>query len=210
MSEKLSDNQAEAAFSSIEGTFAKIFTADISSSSGYGEVDVQTGNAPHSSWKAALESWRGRFYSTSDAIGINKLKDRAKNIGLAPYLADGFFAQFTENLPFASEVRRLYHGDPGFNNLIVHDNKVSAVIDWAQMGYGDWMRDFARLDFWWPDRHGNVENFAAKYNLDIEHLPERKALYWAVNALSTIEFADMDNNEHIARWLREHVANKRI
>ncbi|MEI6481690.1 MAG: phosphotransferase, partial [Candidatus Saccharibacteria bacterium] len=113
-----------------------------------------------------------------------------------------------KNLPFASETRRLLHGDLGFDNLIVNDGKVTAVIDWAQMGYGDWMRDYAKFDFWWPDRYTKPQAFADGYDLDAEHLEERIALYWAVTALGTISFADRFKSERVTEWLHDHATEK--
>ena len=49
------------------------------------------------------------------------------------------------NLP---EDRRLIHGDLGFSNILIKDGKVSGVLDWGVSKYGDFVYDFAWLDFW--------------------------------------------------------------
>jgi aminoglycoside phosphotransferase (APT) family kinase protein len=92
--------------------------------------------------------------------------------------------------------------------MLVNRGKVTAVIDWAQMGYGDWMSDFARLDFWHPERHGNAMIFALRYGLDNDRIAQRKALYWATNALWTVEFADKTNNAGVSAWLKENLHKK--
>lgn len=202
ISNKLSSDEMQAALPDVHETIAKLFKIDVSDSTGYGNVDIRTGNAKYPDWKTALTT-------ELDDINVESLKKSAEAISLDSTLIDRFIKQFNKNLPFASEVRRLVHGDLGFDNLLVVDNgKVSAVIDWAHIGYGDWMRDFSKFDFWWPDRYGDAQAFADKYELDAEHIIERMLLYWAITALETINFADRYKNNKIAGWLREHVAKK--
>lgn len=200
-SNKLSKEDMQATLDVQNDTFAQIFNTSVAASHGYGGIDLATGNATHKSWQASLTS------ELAD-LGVDKLRDHARNIGLDPSLVDKFVDQFNANLPYASEVRRLLHGDLGFDNLIVDKDKVTAVIDWAQMSYGDWMHDYAKFDFWWPDRYTAPRTFADKYDLDAEHLPERIALYWAYTALGTISFADKFKSEKVTEWLHEHAEKK--
>lgn len=201
-SNTLSDEELTRALTSIQDNLARTFMANISFSHGYGELDVSSGNATH-------ESWRDHLLSIEEQ-GADSFKSHATNIGLSPSLIESFFNQYRTNLPFASEVRRPLHGDPAFDNMLIRDDSVVAVIDWEQTGYGDWMCDFARLDFWWPGRYGNKAEFAKKYNLEADHLDEREALYWAANALWTIEFADKAKSEETTRWLQVHLDNRII
>lgn len=192
-----------AALPSIHKTFAKIFETNVSGTTGYGDMDITTGNASYGSWNAAL-------LSNLNSMGVEALKEHARNIDLDPHLVDGFVAQFHANLSYASEVRRLLHGDLGFDNLLLDGNEVTAVIDWAQMGYGDWMRDFAKFDFWWPNRFGDPKEFAEKYQLDMDSIQQRTALYWATTALETISFSDRFKNKNTTTWLHEHAKEKLI
>ena len=202
-SNKLSAEEIYAMLPEIHEVFARIFQTDISATNGYGEIDTDTGNAGSDSWKASL-------VGAIEAKGIESLRKSTQAVGLDPTLADKFLAQFYNNLTYASEVRRLFHGDLGFDNMLVQDGKVTAIIDWAQMGYGDWMRDYARLDFWRQGRYGSAEDFAKQYDLDSENIPERIALYHAVNALLAIDFADRHKNASVTEWLQENVASKVI
>ncbi len=203
ISDELDEQEMLSALPAIHDVFARIFTTDISSTSGYGHPDFQTGNAKYATWKEALV---GRL----DDMNPDKLKQNANNIKLDSSLVDEFIAQYNSNLSYASEVRRLTHGDLGFNNLLVKGTEVTAVIDWSGVGYGDWMYDFAKLDFWWPGRFGDVQKFAAMYNLDSNNLKERKALYWARSALSTTQWADEFKNDKVASWLREYVKDRLV
>ena len=131
-------------------------------------------------------------------------------IELHHYLRTANRSKFERNLPYASEVRWLFHGDLGFDNLLLLDGEVTGVIDWAQMSYGDWMRDFFRLDFWGPGRYGDATQFAAQYELEAEHIDGRIALYHAHNALLTIDFSFRHKNESTSEWLRIHAAEKLV
>lgn len=199
-SNTLPDAEMIRALHSIHDNLAKTFTADISFASGYGSLNPLSGNASNT-------SWRDHLLSITEQ-GAAAYRKHAANIGVPVALVDTFFDQYCKYLPYASEVRRLLHGDPAFDNMLIRDGTVVAVIDWEEAGYGDWMCDFARLDFWWPGRYGNKADFAAKYGLDADNLDERLGLYWAVNALWTIEFADKEASEEIAGWLREHLESK--
>lgn len=201
-SNTLSDEELARALPNIQQSLATMFDADISFSTGYGEVDTSSGNAHGTSWREQV--------AAVERQGIDSFKANAAHIGLLADLVEAFFEQYRANLPFASETRRLLHGDPAFDNMLVRNDEVVAVIDWAQLGYGDWMSDFARLDFWWPGRYGEKNEFAKTYGLEADHLDERQALYWATNALWTIKFADEAKSESTVQWLHEYLQNKLI
>jgi hygromycin-B 4-O-kinase len=42
------------------------------------------------------------------------------------------------------------HGDMVNHNVLVQDPRITAVIDWGNALYGDWLYDAAWLIFWWP------------------------------------------------------------
>lgn len=202
-SNSLSSSDIQAALPNIHNVFAELFKTDISATTGYGEIDTKTGNAECDSWQARLASHIGK-------TSIESYKVSAQFVGLDPSIIDRFMVQFSQNLPYASEVRRLFHGDLGFDNLLLLNGEVTGIIDWAQMGYGDWMRDYARLDFWWQGRYGDAKQFAAQYELDSEHIDERIALYHAYNALLTVDFSYRHKNDSTSEWLREHATEKLI
>jgi|GEM_PF-3149751 len=200
-SDALSSDEIAEALPSIHDAFAKLFRIDVSDTSGYGPLDLATGEAPS-------KSWGDYILVKIDGEGEETYKAYARNIGLDESIVDRFLVQFHKNLPYVSEVRRLLHGDLGFDNLLLDGGEVTAVIDWAHVGYGDWMSDFAKFDFWWPNRFGDPKEFATKYGLDAKHLDDRIALYWAYTALETIRFADKFKSDDIASWLREHAKEK--
>ena len=203
ISDKLTDEEMKNILPVIHKEFASMFKTDISIFTGYGHPDINTGNAPFISWGDVMQARLDDIYGEG-------VEQSAINLGLGADIVGKFRQQYDDNLEYASEVRRLTHGDLGFDNLLVDNGRVTALIDWAGIGYGDWMYDFAKLDFWWPKRFGDAKEFADKYDLDADNLEQRKALYWARSALSTIQWADEVKNAHISDWLRTYVKNRII
>ena len=197
----LSDTEFQQYLPVIRQMLAKTFQVDISKTSGYGDVDFSTGNAQSSTWRGSLENELLN-------LDISRLQQSARNIGLPHDMVNQFVEQFNDNLPYVSETRRLLHGDPGGDNVLVKDGEVAALLDWEQMAYGDWMRDFSRFSFWEKKSYGDALAFANKFNLESENIKERTAVYWAINALRNIEFADVQKSEKVADWMRVHAKDK--
>ncbi len=182
----------------VKRTVAKTFQMDISNTYGYGDIDPRTGNGQDATWGASLERELTK-------LDIDSLKQSAKNIGLPDDTVDRCVDQFRTNVPYVSETRRLLHGDPGGDNVLVYDGEVVALLDWEQMAYGDWVRDFSRFSFWEINDYGAILEFANEFELEAENIQERVAAYWAINALRNIEFADMQKSEKVAEWMRTNV-----
>lgn len=187
----------------VRHVLSKTFQADVSETSGYGDVDFNTGNAQSSTWKKSLEN---ELFE----LNISSLRQSARNINLPDDMVDQFVKQFNDNLSYVSEARRLLHGDPGGDNVLVNNGEVVALLDWEQMAYGDWMRDFSRFSFWEKNSYGDALVFANEFNLESENIKERTAVYWAINALRNIEFADIQKSEKVADWMRIHAKDKLV
>jgi aminoglycoside phosphotransferase (APT) family kinase protein len=199
----LNDAEFQQYLPAVRRILAKTFQTDISKTSGYGDVDFDTGNAHDLAWKDSLKN------ELSD-LNVENLRQSAKNINLPDDMVDKFVKQFNDNLPYVSETRRLLHGDPGGDNVLVNDGKVVALLDWEQMAYGDWMRDFSRFSFWEKNSYGDALEFANEFDLEAEHIKERTAVYWAINALRNIEFADIQKSEKVAEWMRIQARHKLV
>ncbi len=187
----------------ILNTYATLFTIDVSSSGGFGPLDVVTGNGRFSVWNAWLAE-------ELDDFNPARFRDSASNIGLDSDIADKFMEHTKKRLRFVPEIRGLIHGDLGFDNLIVRQDKPVALIDWANVGYGDWAYDFSKLNFRKPGRHGSMYAFAKTHGLGAKHLEQREIFYCSVIALRTIRFADRFKNQTVARWLQDNLPDKLI
>lgn len=200
-SDKISESELGDALPGIWKVFAGIFKTSINDTKDFGYVDANSlnGESP---------TWRSHILGYSENRSMDEWQAMALKIGLDPGLIDKFKAQIQDNIDSVPENRQLIHGDLGFDNLLIDNGKVSAVIDWAQMGYGDWYYDFATIDFWWPGRFGNPKEFADKFGFDIANLDQRKAAYWGRRAFGNINFAVKSQNPETLKWLVDYLPSK--
>ena len=149
---------------------------DLSGSTGYGAWDAD-GNAPHASWREALlavakdqpgdrtDGWRERL--------------TASDTGSAPF-AEGL-ARLEALTRYCPEDRHLIHSDLLNCNVLVEDERISAIIDWGCAMYGDFLYDLAWFLFWSPwytawrglDLKGAAERHYASIGLEVPHFEER-------------------------------------
>lgn len=183
--------------SSQLAVFAAIFKTSTSGSKGWGELDTRSGNAPYSSWKACLED-------SIEKLDFQILEQGLHHLELSTSLAVEYRKQFEQNIVrIGDPARCLVHGDLGFDNILINERSVAAVIDWEDMGYGDWLFEFARLNFWWPGRYGDALDFAKKYSLDTSNFAYRLKTYTSHIALTTLNFAVQHQSESTQNWLKD-------
>ena len=185
----------------IERAFAAIFHKDISATTGEGDIDPKTGNGVNRSFAEALKAERAKE-------NLDELRRQCEAAGIESDLLTKFSNQFEQNIDQVRYTRRLIHADLGSDNVIVKDNKVSAIIDWSGMGYGDWLHDYSRLEFWYPGRHTPAREFASQYGLETENFVERWLAHMAAHALSTIDFAFRYESHHTQDWLRQYLPSR--
>lgn len=199
-SDKLNHSSMNHSLESQLKTFSALFKSDISTTNGWGRINIETGNGEYSNFKEPL---------LEKINGINKqhLKNSIESLGLNGDLIDKFYNQFYANLKATSEpTRRLTHGDLGFDNVLIDNDKVAAIIDWGAVGYSDWVFDLARCDFWWPNRYGDIKEFAYNFELDDINIDQRISLAWAYNAIIAVEFAFSENSETVKTWIRDNIS----
>jgi hygromycin-B 4-O-kinase len=153
---------------------------DISASRGYG-IWTGDGNAPSQSWSDYLlgvvndrptdrvHGWRERLASSTT--------------GIAPFNeAFGIFETLVHEVP---EDRYLVHSDLLHFNVLVSDDEITAVIDWGDSKYGDFLYDVAWFAFWsaWYRAWEGI-NFAAEarrhfdfIGTDVPNFEERLRCY---------------------------------
>jgi len=72
----------------------------------------------------------------------------ASPVGTGPF--DRGYATLRELAGGLPDVRHVIHGDLVNHNVLVQGSRITAVIDWGNALYGDWLYDAAWLMFWWP------------------------------------------------------------
>lgn len=133
------------------------------------------------------------------------LFDGAETIGLKEEEITKLLNDFKESTVYLPEERQLISGDLGFDNVIVGEDKQVYLIDHSSMGYGDWLFDYARLEFWWPGRHTDVESFAKKYQFNADNLYQRLKAYNAFFALTTVKWSVEAEASNVQEWLKDNI-----
>ena len=100
------------------------------------------------------------------------------------------------------------HGNYGFGNLLAQDGRITAVLDWMNARYGDFVYDIAWLDFWSP-KDGWPEQFQQYYRSMGREVPfygERVLCYEINIALDALKFYAKGGNKPAYEWARDHIS----
>ncbi len=118
---------------------------DLSASTGYGTVDA-AGNGLYLSWQSALldigeDRGDQRTYGWRERL-------RASPYGLAAF--DTAYACLETLASQCPDERHIIHSDLLNRNVFITGDRISGVIDWGCLMYGDFLYDTAWLTFWSP------------------------------------------------------------
>lgn len=134
----LTSDELPALIPQVQKLYTVIEQQSVAAISGVGPFNSY-GDAAHESWQAYLRSVVSRN-------GWGSLRARLSPQQLD--IVERAEALFEEFLPACPEMRSLYHGDFGSNNVLVEDGKIVGVIDWDCAGVGDPLVDIAVSYFW--------------------------------------------------------------
>lgn len=170
---------------------------------GYGVFDGK-GIGTFPSWQAYLaaiieEAEKPDFFGKWHSLFEQSFLERD--------LFDALYQRMMQLSDYSPSQRYLVHGDYGFNNVLVHNGKISAVLDWMNAGYGDFLMDVAWLDFWSPGT-GFQERFRQSYHLLGQEVPfyeERLLCYQCYIALSGLRFNAKLQNKPAYDWVRQRI-----
>jgi hygromycin-B 4-O-kinase len=169
---------------------------DISGSQGYGYWSEDR-RGVHTSWKQELldvtidppakriHGWKHRLSETMGLAQFSHLQQTLVSLtGCCP------------------EERHLIHSDLLHYNLLVEDGKISAVLDWGNAIYGDFLYELAWFTFWsaWHPAMDGIDfrKLASDHYLDIglavPNLEERLACYELHIGLDAIAYCSFIGN----------------
>lgn len=203
--DRLSAEEIQHALPAVMATLDAIHAADVSPQAGYGPFDDQ-GRGFFGSWPAYLTDVRAEerpdgFYGQWHRLFETSFLERD--------LFERIYTQMEGLLDDCAKERYLVHGGYGFGNLLVADGRVTAVLDWLDAKYGDFLYDVAWLDLWDPKR-GYRELFRAHYakrGVEIPHYERRLVCYQCYMALDGMRFFAKSNNAQAYQWLKESILN---
>jgi len=110
---------------------------------GYG-IWTPDGTGPAPSWAQALLA----ISEETPRVPGWRAALAASPVGMRPF--DQGYAQLQELAPGLPDERHVIHGDLVNHNVLVQGSEVTAVLDWGNALYGDWLYDAAWLIYWWP------------------------------------------------------------
>jgi hygromycin-B 4-O-kinase len=195
----------EALLPAILQTLDAIHAADVRDTSGFG-IFGDTGVGLHPSWRAALAAIREEdpewdFYGKWHVLFDTTFLERD--------VWEGLYARMAGLLERCPEDRYLVHGGYGFGNVLAADGRVTAVLDWLDAKYGDFLFDVAWLDFWSPDRDFRCL-LAARYaerGVTVSDYDARILCYELSIALDSLRFFAKAGDEGGYRWARDRIGS---
>jgi hygromycin-B 4-O-kinase len=196
----------EELFPALLQTLDDVHAVDVSATSGFGIFD-DDGVGFFPSWRASLTSIREEepewdFYGKWHTLFETTFLERD--------MWNGIYARMTELLAVCPEERSLVHGNYGFGNVLAVDARITAVLDWLDAKYGDFLFDVAWLDFWSTalNVRGRVGARYAERGISVPHYAERILCYECYIALDGLRFFAKRQNEASYRWVRDVILSR--
>jgi hygromycin-B 4-O-kinase len=188
---------------SLVETLEAIHAVDVRKGQGFGSFDgAGVGGSP--SWRTNLLSVReehepGTFYGAWHLLFATTFLERD--------VFDEVYDRMVELLDYCPEDRYLVHGDYGFGNVLVECERVTAVLDWSNAMYGDFVFDLAWLDFELPDQNFD-DVFRRRFSDQSRIVPnfaERMLCYGCWIALDNMRFNAKTDDEPAYRRSVERI-----
>jgi hygromycin-B 4-O-kinase len=201
--DRLTADQVAEALPAVLSTLSAIHSVGVDRFDGHGLFDGE-GRGFFPSWRANLESvgeeeredgFYGKWHSLFDETFLER------------DVFDSVFDRMIQLADDCPEDRRLVHGDFGFGNLLLKDGRVTAVIDWTEAKWGDFVYDVAWLDFWAPDG-GLAALIARDYEIrgiSVPAFAERLLCYQCYVGLDAMRFFARSDQEQSYGFARGRV-----
>lgn len=142
----LNDQDTSSTIASVPSlltTMDAIRETDITNTSGFGPWDTL--------YNGVFSSWRELLLAADEQLHHAKIRGWRTDLENSPFGTEVFdkaYARLVELSQDLPEDRSLVHNDLlNFNVLVDHD-KITAVIDWGNAIYGDFLYDLAMFTFW--------------------------------------------------------------
>lgn len=179
-----------------------IHHVDISNQPHYGYVNAR-GIGQSASWQQHIAS----IYDENPEDFYGHWHTLFQNLFLERSVFDTVYQKMLGLLDYCPEERYLLHGDYGFDNVLAHEGKITAVLDWALSQYGDFLYDAAYLHYF-SYQYDFLECFRQFYeskNRSIPFYDERMMCYTCSIGLNAMRFFAMAQLQREYTWARERI-----
>jgi len=196
-------HELEQVFPQILEMLHAVHQIDVRDTEGYGVFDEE-GRGMASSWHAFLgsiaeEELEQDYYGKWHRLFEETFLERT--------VFDRIYQQVLRLLPSCPEERFLVHGNPSLANLLAQDNTLTALLDWLDARYGDFVYDIAYLDYWLPglrvrERFGR---FYRERGIPVPAYAERLLCYQCYITLDAMRFYAKSGQEQAYAWVRSRI-----
>jgi hygromycin-B 4-O-kinase len=179
---------------------------DVSDREGYG-VFNDLGKGMCSSWRDFL-------------LRVDQEEDERDYFGKWHHLfADTFlegdlfqdiYQRMKHLLQYCPAERSLLHGNYSLRNILAQDGKITAVLDWVDAKYGDFVYDLATLDFWcaWLHVSDHFQQYYQQRHSAVPFYAQRLLCYQCYLALDGLRFFAASANEQAYQMTRGIIMQK--
>ncbi len=198
--------EIEQLFPQIIETLDTIHHIDVSNTQGYGVFDYR-GRGMASGWRDFL---REIAYEEVEQDYFGKWHHMFDDTFLERDVFEKIYQHMLSLLDSCPEERYLVHGSISFNNMLALNGKLTAVLDWLDARYGDFVYDIAILDYWSP-RLRVSEHFRQYYQERRFVVPEyetRILCYQCYMTLGAMRFFAKSNAEKSYQFVRALILEK--
>lgn len=121
----------------------KIHRSDISHTTGYGWLHP-SGNGNYSIWEDYIEA----FFSENQVGFWKDWYELFESTFLDRNIFQKLYNKMMMLSKYSSNQRFLVHGDCHFGNIVSDGSKITGIIDWGNVVYGDFLQDIANMHMW--------------------------------------------------------------
>ena len=101
-------------------------------------------------------------------------------------------------------------GTYSLRHILIQDGRITAVLDWVDARYGDFVYDIAGLDFWYPwlNVRESFQHYYEEHQVELPFYQERLLCYECYTALSGLRFFAQQGNEPSYQFVRSIIQQK--
>jgi hygromycin-B 4-O-kinase len=203
MVEKLPVQEVVRLIPQLIATLDTIRQVDVSQTQNYGIFD-EKGVGLFPDWRSSLARVKEE---EEDRDYFGKWHHLFDETFLELDLFDDLFQHMMYLLDFCPNERYLVHGGYSLRNILTQEGKITAVVDWLDAKYGDFVFDIAVLDFWLPglDMSERCRRYYQARQVAIPFYEKRVRCYQCYTALDASRFFAKKGDRQAYQWTHQRI-----